>query len=58
VLAASTLLAAPPACSTRSISNARAYLYTTSVASKASKAPAVNKRRKPSTSLGPPIDYS
>jgi len=56
-----TLLAAPPASSTRSrirtanvapISNTRAYLYTASVASKAS----ANKRRKPFTPppLGPP----
>jgi len=52
-LATLTLSAAPPAGSTRSISNTRAYLRTTSVAPKAS---AVNKRRKPSAPppLGPP----
>lgn len=50
-----TLLAAPLAGSTRSISNACAYLRTASVAPKAPKAPTVNKRRKPSAPpLGPP----
>ena len=46
------LLAAPLASSTRSISNTRAYLYSTSVAPKAST---INKYRKPSTPppLGP-----
>ena len=46
-------LVAPLASSTRSISNTRAYLRTTSVIIKAST---INKRRKPSTppSLGPP----
>jgi len=45
-----TLSAAPLASSTCSISNTRAYLYTTSVTPKAS---AINKYRKPSTpSLG------
>ena len=48
-----TLLAAPLASSTRSISNTRARLRTTSITPKASTA---NKRRKPSTPppLGPP----
>jgi len=41
-----TLLAAPPASSTHSISNTRAYLCTASVAPKAFT---VNKRKKPST---------
>ena len=48
-----TLLAAPPANNTRSISNTRIRLYTASVAPKASTA---NKRRKPFAPppLGPP----
>ena len=52
-----TPLVAPLASSTRSISNTRAYLYTTSITPKAS---AINKRRKPFTppppapSLRPP----
>ena len=52
-LATLILLAAPLASSTRSISNTRAYLYTTSIAPKAS---AVNKHRKLSAPppLGPP----
>jgi hypothetical protein len=46
------LLTAPLAGSTRSISNTRAYLYSASIAPKAST---INKRRKPSTPppLGP-----
>jgi hypothetical protein len=52
-LATLTLLAAPLASSTRFISNARAYLYTTGIIPKASKAPTVNKRRKPS--VPPPL---
>jgi len=53
MLAILTLLVAPSANSTRSISNARVYLRTASVALKAS---AINKRRKPSAPppLGPP----
>ena len=52
-LATLVLLAAPPASSTRSISNARAYLHSTSIAPKAST---INKHRKPSAPppLGPP----
>jgi hypothetical protein len=48
-----TLLAAFLASSTRSISNTRARLYTTSITPKAST---INKYRKPFTppSLGPP----
>ena len=53
MLAILTLSVAPPAGSTRSISNTRACLCTTSVAAKAS---AVNKCRKLSapSPLGPP----
>ena len=52
-LATLTPSAAPPAGSTRSVSNTRAHLRTASVAPKAS---AANKRRKPSAPppLGPP----
>jgi len=45
-----TLLVAPLASSTRSISNARSRLYTASVTFKAPKAPTTNKYRKLSTS--------